>query len=293
VRPESVAEQAFLRKIAGESVRHALEELAGQGWTVYVNVTRGQLDWLPQPLQDYLQNAEFDYVARKDDEIIIGEIKSRNPRSLQASSLDRLATAVARVPNARLEVHWLGDIAGQASTASFAHADTQYVQSQIEEARLLIRLAHTSAAALIAWSAVEGALIHHAARLDVPLPEDARAARSPWQLLTYLDSLGYINETDQKRFSELRSQRNAVAHFRAPGETPSREDIEYCLGIAERMLNEQYVSVDQIVDWYENRPGLPLTRLDETRENTRSLLERNFPRVDAEDINEAVERLYP
>lgn len=292
MRPESMAEQTFLRQIAGDSVRDALTELADQGWTVHVDVMRGQLTWLPQPLQDYLRNAEFDYVARKGDEIIIGEIKSRNPQSLQSPTLDRLARVVARVPNARLEVHWLGDIAATVSAAPLTRVNTQEIQSQIEEARLLIRLAHIRAAALIAWSAVEGALIYHATRLDVSMPEDAHPARSPWQLLTYLDSLGYINETDLKRLSQLRSQRNAVAHFRTPGETPNREDIEYSLGIAERMLRHQYISVDQMVDWCENLPKPSPSSPHETREITRSLLERNFSGATADDIDEAVRRLH-
>ena len=95
------------------------------------------------------------------------------------------------------------------------------IQSQIEEARLLIRLHHVRPAALIAWSAVEGALIYHATRLDVSMPEDAHPARSPWQLLTYLDSLGYINETDLKGSPNFAASAMRLPISRTPGETPN------------------------------------------------------------------------
>ena len=288
---ESPGGQAFLQKVTGDVVGVALEELARQGWAVFWNVGRHQLDWLPEPLQDF----ELDYVARKDDEIIIGEVKSRSPKSLQTldQTLNRLARAVAKVPNARLEVHWLGDIAATASVAPLIHVDSADVQSQIDETRILLRLHHVRPAVLIAWSAVEGALIYHAAQLDMPLPDDARAARSPWQLLSYLDSLGYINEADLKRLTELRNQRNAVAHFSGRGALASQEDIEYGLNFAERILSGRYVSADQMIDWYESQPKVSITRLSEAREIARSLLGRNFPGVEARDVDEAVERLYP
>lgn len=288
---ESAGKQKFLQQVTGDMVREAREELVRQGWTVFWNVGRHQLDWLPEALQDF----ELDYVARKDDEIIIGEVKSRSPRSLQTldQTLNRLAGAVAKVPNARLEVHWLGDIAATASVAPLFDVDPADVQSQVDETRILLRLHHVRPAALIAWSAVEGALIYYAVGLDIPLPDDGRAARSPWQLLSYLDSLGYINEADLKRLTELRNQRNAVAHFSGQGAPASQEDIEYGLNFAERILSGRYVSADQMVDWYQSQPKAPVTQLSEAKEIARSLLGRNFPGAEARDVDEAVERLHP
>ena len=214
---ESPGGQAFLQKVTGDVVGVALGGTGATGLGRLLERWQASagLGSRSRPLQDF----ELDYVARKDDAIIIGEVKSRSPKSLQTldQTLNRLARAVAKVPNARLEVHWLGDIAATASVAPLIHVDSADVQSQIDETRILLRLHHVRPAVLIAWSAVEGALIYHAAQLDMPLPDDARAARSPWQLLSYLDSLGYINEADLKRLTELRNQRNAVAHFSGRG----------------------------------------------------------------------------
>lgn len=285
---ESAAERAFWQQLVAREIASTLEELTRQGWTVILSPRRGQVDWWPEPLRNF----EPDYAARKDGQIIIGEVKSRNPRSLQA--LDDLARAVAKVPNARLEVHWLGDIAAVASEGPRTDIDPQDVLSQVTEARILLRSGHVRAAALIAWSAVEGALLYHAARLDVPLQEGATSARSPWQLLSYLDSLGYINETDLKQLTELRSHRNAVAHFTGPGTPVNREDTEYGLDFAERVLRGRYVSVDQMVDWYQNRPeDVAQVPRHEVQRRARLLLEQNFPGAEPADIDDAVSRLYP
>jgi hypothetical protein len=93
--------------------------------------------------------------------------------------------------------------------------------------------------------------------------------------------------------SRLEPVPGAVAHFRGPGEAPNRADIEHCLGIAERMLSGRYVSVDQMVDWYEKLLRPPLSRLNEARKLARTSLEQHFPGAEAKDIVEAVEQLYP
>ena len=235
---ESARGQEFLQQVTDDTVRKALEELTAQGWTVFWGIDRNQLDWLPEPLQEF----EHDYVARKGDEIIIGEVKSRRHQSFQA--LSRIASAVVKTPNARLEVHWLGDVAATAAVAPLIEVDPAVVQTYIDDARKLLRLDYERPAALIAWSAVEGALMYYAARLDLPLPDDARFARSPWQLLSYLDSLGYINDADLKRLTELRNHRNAVAHYTGQEIPVTEEDVEYGLSVAEQMLRGRYVLAD-------------------------------------------------
>lgn len=277
---ESPAEQTFQDEVA-KMASGVVEEWTGQGWTV-VELTSAQADWLPEPLR----RLKPDFVLRKDDEIIVVEAKAWKPGSME--DLDVLARAVAEVPNARLDLHWVG-----AADAAISEAMRKSVSKRSDEARELLASGHLEAAALIAWSAFEGALLRYAAKLLVPLPSVANGATLPWQLLSELDSLGYVNERDLRQLTEFRRQRNAAAHFMEPEDPPSRTDIEHCLGVADRMLTGRYVSVDQMIDWWGSHPRRPPTRLNEARENARSLLERNFPGAEAADILEAVMQVYP
>jgi hypothetical protein len=126
----------------------------------------------------------------------------------------------------------------------------------------------------------------------VPLPADANGATLPWRLLAELDSRGYINEKDLKRLTALRRQRNDAAHFVGSAHQPRPADIEYCLSLADRMLDDRYVSVDQMIDWYT---GWAETTTDEPsldQAQVRSRIAGTFPGAAAADLDEAVARLF-
>lgn len=221
-------------------------------------------------------------MALRGNELLVIEVKSRKPEALR--NLNHLARAVASVPNARLEVYWLGD-------EPEANLTRGRVHMYVDEARTLLRIGHSTAAALIAWAAVEGALIYYAANLQVPLPEHMDYIKLPWQLLSYLDSLGHINEADLKRLTELRKQRNAAAHFVGQAD-PNPADIEYCLDIVDRMLSGRYVSVDQMMEWFvehHDYPDVPVRDAD--RDRIQALLTEHFPGAPESDTAAVVTRI--
>lgn len=262
------------------AIRQVMTELSQLGWTV-AEPKSARVDWLPEPLRRF----QPDLVAVKDGEIRVFEIKSRY--SDEPGKLDDLAEAVAAVPNARFDVVWVGavvDAAGSEFTG-------QSISGRSSEARNLLAGGHPEAAALIAWSALEGALLNYARALRVPLPTDATSSTLPWRLLAELDSLGYLNEGDLQRISELRRQRNAAAHFAEPAAQPDPTGIEACLDIAERMHSGRYVSVDQMTDWYENRIAETEPPLGRDEPQIRQSLTGNFPGAKSSDIEQAVTEL--
>jgi hypothetical protein len=279
---ESPADQAFQDEVA-RTAGEAVEEWLGQGWTV---VEPGSaLDRLPESLR----RLRPDYVLMKDGELVVVEAKAWKPGGME--DLDDLAKAVAELPNARLELHWLGSGVRVSSAGVIAGFASEAVKEYVKEARALLRAGHLRPALLIAWSAVEGALLYHAASLGVPLPPRATGTTLPWQVASELDSLGYLNDDDLKRLTELRSQRNTAAHFTGPTAPPSQTVIEYGLELAERMLSGRYFSVDQMVDWYENRAEEAAPPVDGEQSQIRQLLAENFPGAKSSDIDLAVARL--
>ena len=187
----SGTEHAFEQQTPARVIAGTIRELAEEGWLV-AEPKSAKVDWLPESLRRF----EPDLVAIRDNELMVVEVKSRNSGEL--ADLDGLAKAVAELPGARLEVRWLGDVR-QIPPASVAVLTGKSVSQTAAEARELLKGGHHAAAALIAWSAVEGALLRYAAELQVPLPAGANGATLPWRLLSELDSRGYISEGDLER----------------------------------------------------------------------------------------------
>jgi hypothetical protein len=218
---ETPIEQAYRLRL--EEVRR---ELAADGWEVLPAHLRADVLW-PTPLSGLAP----DIVARKGAELLVGEVKSRNSPDL--GDLNELADAVAAVPNARLEVYWLGD------EPEF-DPERELIREYATEAAVLQRSGHARAAVATVWSALEGALIYYAAESQAPLPEGERPApQQAWSLLSQLNSLGYVSDADYDRLHELRKQRNAAVHFTGT-EAPDPADVEYALDIIDRMLNGRY-----------------------------------------------------
>lgn len=274
---QSYAERLF-KQLVAQVLANAAGELRRDGWDV-VRAKGIQVDWLPE----HLKRFEPDIVARRGDELLIGQVKSRNSEELK--DLGDLAEAVATVPNARLEVYWLGDEAEVKLTR-------ERVREYTDEARTLMRTGHLAAATLVAWAAVEGGLIHYATNAQISLPLDPKYIQMPWRLLSFLDSLGYFNNTDIKRLAELRDQRNAAAHFARREDPPNPADIEYCLEIVDRMLSGRYVSADHMEEWFSDHydyPDVPVQ--DSDRARIHAALAEHFPGAPDSDIREVVERI--
>lgn len=214
--------------------------LRAEGWSV-------QTDQPWRDVPESLHDARFDIVARRGDEILIGEVTTRE--SAGRDQLRELARRVSLVPNARLEVFWLGDSSRQGPPP-------ENVLKYVLEARTALDKS-TLAALLMAWAALEGAIVSYAEqaqRLD--------GWNSPWQLLTSMYSDGQISEGDYQHLSKLWKLRNDIAHH-AGGTTPepSRTDVEFVADMAELLVTGRYVMADEMVEWF-------LERYEDPAENT-------------------------
>lgn len=227
---EPPQEQMFRSRL-----KQAVDELSRDGWDI---VETPGTEALPESLRDW----QPDFIARRGSDIIIGEVKSRNSANLE--DLNHFAQSVADLANARFEVYWLGD-------APESEPPIDNVRVFIREASELTQAGHLTAGTLTAWAALEGAIIHFASD-----KEDIQAWRSPRQLLSNLYSLGYVSEQDFQRLMNLAKARSEIAHH-VSRITPSVGDIEFILKTAERMASGQYVSVDQMIEWFQEHYEIP------------------------------------
>jgi hypothetical protein len=264
---ERPVEQQFKKRL--DEIRR---ELADDGWEVL-----GKLVDPPVPAR--LIELEPDIVARKGSELLVGEVKSRNSTSLDV--LTALAETVAKLPNARLEVYWLGDEPEVEPTR-------ERIRELVREALTLSTTGHLAAATVIAWAALEGALERYAADPQVPVTVGSARAITAWPLLSRLYSLGYLSESDYERLREVRRQRNAAVHF-GHGELSQIQDIQYTLALVDRLLSGQYVSVDQMMEWYVDRYDYP--QAPEAQSSIQAILREQFPGASESDVYEAISRL--
>ncbi|MET8524715.1 hypothetical protein [Micromonospora sp. NPDC005172] len=216
-------------------LQRIVAELEADGWVVTID-GRGLLGALTA-----------DFVARRGDETLIGELASRD--TAERDSLEQLARLAESIPNARLQVYWLGD-------AIEDLPPPVNVERIIAEAQRVLPIS-ASASLLMAWAGFEAAVSHLSSRLKL---QELQTGASPWHAVTNLYSLGHVDETDFKRLSELWRVRNDIAHRGSPV-SPSDEDILFVLDVARRMLAGQYVSVDDMVEWFLDRYEDPVNQL--------------------------------
>jgi hypothetical protein len=269
---ESPLEQAFEQQVA-----QIVAELLADKWEV-VESPGAEVSWLPKSILAF----QPDIVARRGDELLIGQAKSRNSRELNA--LNGLAEAVAAVPNARLEVYWLGDEPDTEPTR-------ERVLTYVERARKILEIGEFDAAAITAWAALEGAAELYVAGTGVAIAAQAEQRVTTWQVISQLYSLGYVSERDYKLLDEAHKRRNQAAHFRSSG-SPRVSEVLNLLTLVERMVNGQYVPVDLMLEWYTDvydYPDVPLSNADRTQ--IRRVLPEQFPGTPDSDLDEAVERL--
>lgn len=219
--------ESYVGPVEQQRVREVIERLRAEGWLVEAEPD-------PNRLPGALRGTRVDFAARRNDELVIGEIAAR--ATARQERIDALARKVESVPNARLEVYWIGG-------TPIVKPDAQEVRQYIAEARAVSKVS-IRAALLMALAAFEGAVATFADEVGIRLRAPAK------QLLSNLYSLGYVDKADFDRLSALYTLRTAIAHL-ATAMVPERLDIEFCLDLATRMLDGHYVSADQMIEWFK------------------------------------------
>jgi hypothetical protein len=215
--------------------------------------------------------------------VLIGELASRD--TAESEALEQLAKLAERIPNAQLQVYWLGDVAESPPAPDD-------VQKLISEASAIFEQSPRGSF-LLAWAGLEAAITRFSSELKL------QADPSSWRAATNLYSLGYVDEADFEQLSKLWRARNEIAHNASPHE-PTRDDVSFVLDVAMRMTTGEYVSADDMVDWLLERYEDPANQLPyDSAEggyqyqgdgpyDAEELLREQFPRAADRTIEQAV-----
>ncbi|WP_171171091.1 hypothetical protein [Streptomyces sp. I05A-00742] len=268
-------------------LRELISDYGARGYSV---ISREDTSSIPSEVR----RLRPDLILRKGDETIVVELKGGADSSdhEQAVQLEKLVGVIDRLPNWKLEFHWLGT--PPAKRVSREQAD------EITSRARAVQAVDPGAALLLAWAAAEVTLdqmIQQATADDYDSISERRAVRSPKQLVAMAQSLGLISYDIYEILLVASDARNRIAHgFRIDGDVAAL--ASNLLEALQRILPETYVSPDRMIDWFrqhyeaENMP-------DDGCENeyrllrsepyeARDVLQGQFPDADEKDIDEAV-----
>jgi hypothetical protein len=184
-------ERAAIKRLANEYARKGYEVIIG-----------------PEPgdLPPALANYRVDLLAKRGDEVIIVDVKTR--RTLHDKpDLRGLARAVRDLPGWRLELVVTNPRHKRVAPDDAVLPGPAALAKRLEEAEGLAKAKHLEAAFLLAWSAAEGILRTVAEHEGVEAASD-----SPASILKRLYSLGLIAKTSYGEFQRRLDNRNAVIH---------------------------------------------------------------------------------
>ncbi|MGK7895585.1 MAG: hypothetical protein AB4372_18715 [Xenococcus sp. (in: cyanobacteria)] len=199
------------------------EEYRDKGYEILIHPN-------PEDLPDFLRNYRPDMIARREDEKVIIEVKSRSSlNSASTQYLPNLAQVIEKHPGWRFELVMANPEDVTYSLKVKDSLQENEIRSGLKVASQLLEQ-HPESAILYSWSLVEATL-----RLVAEEEELSLRRFDPLYLVKQLAIEGIISQSEYQLLMDLLSLRNAVAHgFKT---TPITKDSgEKLITITEQLL---------------------------------------------------------
>lgn len=248
-----------------ERLQQVVSEFRQNGWVVDVE---------PKSLNiPGLDDIHADFVARSGDELVIGEVKFRS--SPDVWKLSKLAARIESMPNARLDVHWLGEPDPEPSA--------EHVLEMAKHAEQ-ISVYSSPAALLLACASLEGALHLLAKWHDLAI--QGRGLRSR---VSYLYSVGYLTPGQYAELDRAIKVRNVIAH--GVYEEPSADVVQHLCHFVRRAASGEITSTDEMVSWFLRNHEPALSARRGWPEDAADVLREQYPHAEEDEIKVAVESI--
>jgi hypothetical protein len=262
-----------------EGLRQAVKRLRDEGWEVQIQPAEGPAG---------LERFKPDFVARRGNELIVGEVKFRGKSGL--GELEQLTRLVNSIPDARVEMIWLGRPVEEPQAADIV---------KMAGAARELGAENSTSALLLAWAALDGAVTAYSLTHGGEyLPDSNKSAR---QKINEMANLGELSESQFERLDNAGRTRNSIAH----GEyiEPPPEMIEYVSAVAVALVRDRFVSIEGMIEWFfENykdpAEGVPFSGRDGGYQyvsggpfDAEDVLSNQFDLMPQEDVSEAVQQV--
>jgi uncharacterized protein YutE (UPF0331/DUF86 family) len=160
----------------------------------------------PEDLPDFLKNYRPDMIARRGDEAVIIEVKSRSSLNSSSQYLRNLAQAVEQHPGWRFELVMTNPEDATYSQRAEGSLQETEIESRLQVARQLATQ-HPEPAILYSWSLAEATL-----RLVAENEGLSLQRFDPLYLVKKLATEGVISKSEYQLLMNTLSLRNSIAH---------------------------------------------------------------------------------
>jgi uncharacterized protein YutE (UPF0331/DUF86 family) len=189
----------------------------------------------PEDLPDFLKNYRPDMIARRGDEAVVIEVKSRSSLNSSTQYLRNLAQVVEQYPGWRFELVMTNPEDATYSQSAEGSLQEPEIESRLQVARQLATQ-HPESAILYSWSLVEATL-----RLVAENEGLSLQRFDSLYLVKQLATEGVISKSEYQLLMNALSLRNSIAHgFKTTQLT--QEFLYGLINIAQQLLKALHSS---------------------------------------------------
>ena len=193
----------------GTAIQSLAARYRQEGYEVVIEPRESEL---PEALRPFRP----DLLARRGDELVVAEVKTRRPRGDAWHKVERLAEVARSLPNTRLDLVVLDDTADGPEAAGREWGAPEVTRA-LAQAEDLIERGATAPALLLLFAALEAQLRAKAVLEGISVP-----ARGVGPLISALTIEGVLSRKDYRALMDALAVRNAVAHGVSPDTPPDR-----------------------------------------------------------------------
>lgn len=203
----------------GTAIQSLASRYRREGYEVVVEPREFEL---PEALRAFRP----DLLARRGDEVVVAEVKTRRPKGDAWHKVERLAEAARLLPHTRFDLVVLDDAMDGPEAAGREWSAEEAARALTEAGELIDRCA-MAPAILLLFSALEAQLRAKADDEGIKVP-----ARGVGPLISALTSEGVLSRKDYRTLMDGLAARNAVAHGVTPEPMPDRAALLRLVALA-------------------------------------------------------------
>ena len=215
--------------VARSELERVAQDLRAKDYEVLVEPAASEVP-------DFVRDYQPDIVAKGSKDCLIVEVK----QPLSAPERDRIRTIARRVEGHHGWRFLLVAPDPQPSDSTpgpVKPIETPQVRNWLNEARALVRSAHSRSALLIAWAGLEAAM-----RVAANIHSLSGERSDSWALMRDLVSNGILNRESYRELTELFRIRSAFADGLQPAAVPPDIDLDQAVesmcSLAEQLIGE-------------------------------------------------------